>query len=493
MSETSPAASPSLEHVYDVATRARLTEVEAELARLSPSVRLRDPRALALRGVHASLSGDAAGGIALLKRSISLASERERRYYIDLVVPLLIMVGSVDEAEVLLSAEPSERDALSPALDAQRALIQARRGLDASSRELAESALAAAREEEQPMIIARVLHRVAMVAFYREEFGEAQQRAVEAARAYERIGAFRNAATSYSLLYVIAHGWLDDPEIARLYAERMTMSAERSGDLSLQNMGLVCQLGVAAELADERRFGSLRARLLASPMPEQFRERYAYVVAESLVHMWSGRFESARASLTSLSEDPQRSLPERSMCEALLALCDAARGDATSAKRRAHLTLSRTGHRSAPEPLHERQIRRVARVVAACTCILLGENVRGRRALSRAFDPQRIFSSFAASKLLDERVVPAAMRGYARAINAAREANVRHTPPLGLTPAELQILRLLPDGSTLDQIARSFGRSRKTIARHVGSIYGKLEVSNRTQAVQRARELGLDA
>jgi ATP/maltotriose-dependent transcriptional regulator MalT len=480
----------TLEHVYDVATRARLSEVEAELSRLPPSVRLRDPRALALRGMQGALSGDVPGGIALLRRAISLASASDRPYFVELVAPLLLTASDVDSAEELVG-EVTAPPELAPALDALRAVILARRGRDEQSRPFAERALSVARSSDNPLMLARVLQRVALAAFYSEEFGLAQERAVEAARAYERLQSYRNAAAAYSLLYVIAHGWLDDPEIARLYAERMTMSAERSGDVPMQNFGLACQLGIAMELGDERRFGSIRARLLANPLREQYTERFPYIVSEAVVHMWAGRFESARPALTSLGEDAQRSLPERSTCDALIALCDAARGDIDAAKRRAHLVLSRTAHRVDPEPLHERQIRRIARVVAACTCILVGETTRGRRALSKAFDPQRAFAEFATSKLLNERAVPSVLRGYARAINAACEASLRHSPPFGLTQAELHILRLLPDGTTLAQIAQSSGRSRNTIARHVGSIYDKLDVSNRTQAVQRARELGL--
>jgi DNA-binding CsgD family transcriptional regulator len=492
VSETSPAASPSLEHVYDVATRAHLTEVEAELARLSPAIRLRNPRALALRGMQAALGGDVPAGIALLRRALAHAPELEKPYFVDLVVPLIVTAGDFDTAEVML-AEVTAVDELAPALDAARAVVLARRGHDEESRRLAESALAGARTFDHPRILARVLQRTALSAFYRQEFGEAQERAVEAARAHERAGSHRNAATAYSLLYVIAQGWLGDPEIARLYAERMTMSAEQAGDVAMQNFGLICQLGIAVELGDERRFGSIRARLLANPLREQYTERFNYVVSEAVVRMWSGRFESARASLVSLLEDSRRVLAERSTCDALIALCDAARGNVADAKRRAHLVLSRTAHRAEPEPLHERHQRHIARVVAACACILIGETTRGRRALSRGFDPQGTFATFASSKLLDERAVSASMRGYARAINAAREAFIRHTPPFGLTPSELQILRLLPEGTTLAQIALSFGRSRNTVARHVASIYDKLQVSNRTQAVQRARDFGLDA
>jgi DNA-binding NarL/FixJ family response regulator len=79
------------------------------------------------------------------------------------------------------------------------------------------------------------------------------------------------------------------------------------------------------------------------------------------------------------------------------------------------------------------------------------------------------------------------MRGYARFINAAHRAAEIRRPKFGLTPAEIEVLRALPDGATLDMIASDFRKSRKTIERHVCSIYQKLAVSNRSQAIERAR------
>jgi len=92
---------------------------------------------------------------------------------------------------------------------------------------------------------------------------------------------------------------------------------------------------------------------------------------------------------------------------------------------------------------------------------------------------------------LDESVVPPMLRGYARLIEVARAAASRHAPKANLTKAELQVLLLLPDGGSLEEIARSIGRSRNTVAGHVKAIYDKLNVSSRTQAIERARELGI--
>jgi PAS domain S-box-containing protein len=60
-----------------------------------------------------------------------------------------------------------------------------------------------------------------------------------------------------------------------------------------------------------------------------------------------------------------------------------------------------------------------------------------------------------------------------------------------LTARELAVVRLLPLGGTNKQIARELGVSRTTVKTHVAHIIAKLGVSDRTQAVVRAIQLGL--
>ena len=62
---------------------------------------------------------------------------------------------------------------------------------------------------------------------------------------------------------------------------------------------------------------------------------------------------------------------------------------------------------------------------------------------------------------------------------------------LRLTPAESQVLPFLPTHLTIEEIGARLGRSRSTVKTHVASIYGKLGVGKRSEAVDRARELGL--
>lgn len=68
------------------------------------------------------------------------------------------------------------------------------------------------------------------------------------------------------------------------------------------------------------------------------------------------------------------------------------------------------------------------------------------------------------------------------------------SPPFGLveplTEREMEVLQLMALGSTNQEIAQQLIVARGTIKAHAASIYRKLDVTNRTEAVARARELG---
>jgi DNA-binding NarL/FixJ family response regulator len=61
----------------------------------------------------------------------------------------------------------------------------------------------------------------------------------------------------------------------------------------------------------------------------------------------------------------------------------------------------------------------------------------------------------------------------------------------GLTSREFDVLALLPSGATTKEIAESLFLSPATIKTHLASIFRKLEVTNRTAAVGKARKHNL--
>jgi LuxR family maltose regulon positive regulatory protein len=60
-----------------------------------------------------------------------------------------------------------------------------------------------------------------------------------------------------------------------------------------------------------------------------------------------------------------------------------------------------------------------------------------------------------------------------------------------LSERELEVLRRVAAGYSNQEIAEELVIAISTVKKHIGNIYGKLEVGSRTQAVAKARELGL--
>lgn len=78
-----------------------------------------------------------------------------------------------------------------------------------------------------------------------------------------------------------------------------------------------------------------------------------------------------------------------------------------------------------------------------------------------------------------------------RRIAPGFERNDAAIRSLGLTPREYEILGLLAAGQSTKEIARQLEISPNTAKTHIASVYQKLEVQRRTQAIHKARELAL--
>lgn len=96
-------------------------------------------------------------------------------------------------------------------------------------------------------------------------------------------------------------------------------------------------------------------------------------------------------------------------------------------------------------------------------------------------------------------------RPHARPVEQAHSGEVHHTSMVEkqhqssvtrivfetLSARELEVLRLIAAGLSNRDIAQELFITLNTTKDHTKSIYGKLGVSSRTQAVARARELGI--
>lgn len=69
------------------------------------------------------------------------------------------------------------------------------------------------------------------------------------------------------------------------------------------------------------------------------------------------------------------------------------------------------------------------------------------------------------------------------------QKNLQAIKYLGISEREYQVLELLARGHSNEQIAKGLFVSPNTVKTHLVSLYGKLEVTRRTLAIQKARTL----
>jgi DNA-binding CsgD family transcriptional regulator len=83
------------------------------------------------------------------------------------------------------------------------------------------------------------------------------------------------------------------------------------------------------------------------------------------------------------------------------------------------------------------------------------------------------------------------VRVIGRPAPLAFDGNPRAQAALGISARERAVLEQLAAGRSNKEIARELGVSPNTVKTHIARLYEKLEANRRTEAIARARELGL--
>lgn len=88
--------------------------------------------------------------------------------------------------------------------------------------------------------------------------------------------------------------------------------------------------------------------------------------------------------------------------------------------------------------------------------------------------------------MIPQPVMGKLIAGLRQMSNASAEASL-----VALTKTEIRVMALLGRGQSNKEIAKQLDCSVKTIKNHLNSVFQKLEVSNRTEAVVKAIDMGL--
>ena len=105
---------------------------------------------------------------------------------------------------------------------------------------------------------------------------------------------------------------------------------------------------------------------------------------------------------------------------------------------------------------------------------------------------EAVFSAlWAAGRRLSPEEARAEAARVARADATTDEGSAARRPRNGLTPRELDVLRLLVEGRSDREIGEALFISHRTVMSHVTAILTKLDVENRTAATNLAVRRGL--
>jgi len=166
--------------------------------------------------------------------------------------------------------------------------------------------------------------------------------------------------------------------------------------------------------------------------------------------------------------------PAHALIFAAAALVRAILGRSDDADRLRRLAIGLLDRIDDFSPWYEAEVR----IVLARTALRLDDLAGGRAALAGAGRPLRAVPD-----------APVLQDWLERASADADRFAVEDRWPL--TPAELRLLHRLPGHNTFPEIARELHVSTNTVKTQARSIYGKLGVSSRTEAVTCARTAGL--
>jgi DNA-binding NarL/FixJ family response regulator len=442
-----------------------------------------------LKAVLRQYDGDVDGAMRALRHQLTALRGLDRAVVADTLAPILVMrhdVGSIDHLADIVAAAGWRSSAF-----ALRALAAAELGRGDDVARLVAAARAALLEEDDEVVRARVLQRLARTSYLARNYEQALDLAAASAALCLRLGAWRVAAASYSIAYNVHYCVTGQMSQASRFAKLCYAAALKSRDASFIHPALVAEYDFAVQFADDCRIEALEREIESHLLPQQYTERFSYVASRAIAH-GPEDLVAMRTVLHVLRETPARSRGQSSLCSSLIAIADASLYQDESARANVHAAISRLGRPVGRDPGYEQAYRKLARATTAAACVLIGADVHAERVVSvqevaEDEDIRRIPKLMQRQRWDD---FAPSLRGIGRVYAAAWKSRVSHALPAGLTPAEFEVLRLLDRGWSAGKIADATERSVNTVYSHTRAIREKLEASRASEAVAIARDRG---
>ena len=445
------------------------------------------PAAIAfLRAVLAGLRGDPAGVAACDQEALTHLGEEDWQLRSLVAWSLATadwMRGRLTQAEDALAAVVAERQAAGEGYLAKRVCyhlgqVQHAQGRLGTALRTYRQGLIVGKADQPPSFAGMAHVGVAEVLYERDELADAHEHAARGITLCRQLGYTQQLATGLALLARIrqaqgdAAGALD----AIGQAERVTLSPQIAALHNPVPAWRARLLLASGEVSAAARWASGRG-LEADDEPGYPREpEYLALARVMLAEHAPGRALGLLDRLHATAAAQQRT---GSVIElgALRAIALAARGDQASALA----SLAEAVALAAPAGYV-----RVFADEGAPMAQLLGRLAEAQRAGLVVF-PGAVPPAYLARLMRACQPPPPAGAAPPAARDTAAIAGLAEP----LSGRELEVLRLLAAGRSNQQIADELVVSLATVKKHVGHILGKLTAANRTQAVARARVLGL--
>jgi LuxR family maltose regulon positive regulatory protein len=310
-------------------------------------------------------------------------------------------------------------------------------------------------------------------------------------------------------------GYQGDESRARLFiaaAERRPLDVPSADGATSLRVALAC---IRAAVAPDGIPQMLRDAELVCASEKKAGTRWYFSGARALgmAYVLMGRPQEAIAPLQEVSSSKQPELPAlRAMCLAYLAFAAWELGD----RRHAQRWAAQAAIAVEDEHLEESVSSAIASTAGAVAQLERGDHTAAAREIENVRQLHPLLSGArwleadlalrCADVSLDlgdrpgavefAQIADDALHGYpdAGALPARLERleeRIRLGRDYGLTAAELRVIHFLPTHLSLQEIADRLYLSRPTVKTHIASIYSKLGVPGRSQAVEIIEQLGL--